>query len=189
MLDRHCFRALRETQDMPVNEVDTEHFILPFDEIQQHFEAGKHKRMESFYRNMRREHNILMEGSVRSIRGGGYGTAGIAIYGKGLLVNVKSYLRVQSVSDYVGGLFARIWTTAHDYAYTGLHNVEVEGSVNGRDYVGGFYGVTGAIMISNASFRGTVQGSEYVGGVVGRLDKGYQSFVDIDLAKRQFCSL
>lgn len=56
------FRALHETLDMPVSEVDTEHFILPFDEIQQHFEAGKHKRMESFYRNMRRAHKVLMEG-------------------------------------------------------------------------------------------------------------------------------
>ena len=44
-----------------VNCVDTEHFILPFDEIDSQFPAGKHILMEHFYRRMRKRFNILME--------------------------------------------------------------------------------------------------------------------------------
>ena len=41
---------------------DSEHFLLPFAEIEQHFKPGKAARMESFYRNMRRRLKILMDG-------------------------------------------------------------------------------------------------------------------------------
>lgn len=41
--------------------VDTEHFLLPFDEIEQQFPQGKHVLMEHFYRRMRKRFNILMQ--------------------------------------------------------------------------------------------------------------------------------
>ncbi|MGL5047083.1 MAG: cryptochrome/photolyase family protein [Shewanella sp.] len=44
-----------------VNCVDTEHFILPFDEIDTQFPVGKHIMMEHFYRRMRKRFNILMD--------------------------------------------------------------------------------------------------------------------------------
>jgi deoxyribodipyrimidine photolyase-related protein len=47
--------------NMPVNEVDTEHFLLPFDELNNHFIRATHVRMESFYRNMRKRFTILMD--------------------------------------------------------------------------------------------------------------------------------
>ena len=40
---------------------DSEHFLLPQDEISQIINAGKHNRMESFYRKMRKRFNILMD--------------------------------------------------------------------------------------------------------------------------------
>ncbi|MGI2260948.1 cryptochrome/photolyase family protein [Shewanella sp. GXUN23E] len=42
--------------------VDTEHFILPFDDIPRRFVKGRHLRMESFYRQMRKQTGILMTG-------------------------------------------------------------------------------------------------------------------------------
>lgn len=42
--------------------VDTEHFILPFDEITDYFKQGKATRLENFYRKMRQQHNIMMDG-------------------------------------------------------------------------------------------------------------------------------
>lgn len=53
------FRAL----DLkPVNkyEWDSEHFLVPFAELTKRLPAGKPGRMETFYRKMRREHDILM---------------------------------------------------------------------------------------------------------------------------------
>ncbi len=41
--------------------VDSEHFLLPIDEISDHFSEGKHHKMEFFYRKMRRRFNILMD--------------------------------------------------------------------------------------------------------------------------------
>ncbi|MGP8308705.1 cryptochrome/photolyase family protein [Vibrio sp. YIC-376] len=41
--------------------VDSEHFLLPFDEIEQNFPQGKHITMEHFYRRMRKRFNILMQ--------------------------------------------------------------------------------------------------------------------------------
>ncbi|MEL4274742.1 cryptochrome/photolyase family protein [Shewanella xiamenensis] len=43
-----------------VNCVDTEHFLLPFDEIDREFPQGQHRLMEHFYRRMRKRFNILM---------------------------------------------------------------------------------------------------------------------------------
>jgi deoxyribodipyrimidine photolyase-related protein len=42
--------------------VDTEHFILPFEEITNYFTQGKATRLEGFYRKMRQQHQILMQG-------------------------------------------------------------------------------------------------------------------------------
>lgn len=41
---------------------DTEHFILPAEDIPQYFTKNKHVRMENFYRAMRKRFNVLMEG-------------------------------------------------------------------------------------------------------------------------------
>ena len=41
---------------------DSEHFLLPKDEINQYINAGVHNRMESFYRKMRKRFYLLMEG-------------------------------------------------------------------------------------------------------------------------------
>lgn len=40
---------------------DTEHFILPAEDIPQYFKKDKHVRMENFYRALRKRFNILME--------------------------------------------------------------------------------------------------------------------------------
>lgn len=55
-------RELKLNGDCSKNEVDSEHFLLPFDEIDQEFAEGKHVRMEMFYRRMRKRFDILMEG-------------------------------------------------------------------------------------------------------------------------------
>ena len=48
--------------DITVRQFDSEHFLLPFDEIGSYFQHGKHVRMETFYRRMRRRFDILMNG-------------------------------------------------------------------------------------------------------------------------------
>lgn len=45
-----------------IETADTEHFLLPFDEIGTHFKSGRHQKMEFFYRKMRKRFNILMDG-------------------------------------------------------------------------------------------------------------------------------
>ncbi|CCQ12536.1 FIG004436: Protein related to deoxyribodipyrimidine photolyase [Pseudoalteromonas luteoviolacea B = ATCC 29581] len=45
------------------SEVDTEHFMLPFEEIELIFEPKKHHTMEFFYRMMRKRFKILMQGN------------------------------------------------------------------------------------------------------------------------------
>ena len=40
---------------------DTEHFLLPFEQIANVVNVGKHNRMETFYRKMRKRFNILMD--------------------------------------------------------------------------------------------------------------------------------
>jgi deoxyribodipyrimidine photolyase-related protein len=47
---------------LPVYEVDSEHFLLPFEELPSHFKKATHIRMENFYRAMRKRFSILMNG-------------------------------------------------------------------------------------------------------------------------------
>ncbi len=47
--------------DITVTQYDSEHFLLPFSEISDYFEPGRHSRMETFYRSMRKRFAILME--------------------------------------------------------------------------------------------------------------------------------
>ncbi|MBO6657543.1 MAG: cryptochrome/photolyase family protein [Pseudomonadales bacterium] len=42
-------------------ECDTEHFLVPFEELGKHFQQGKAHRMETFYRKMRQRHQVLMK--------------------------------------------------------------------------------------------------------------------------------
>lgn len=51
-----------EVQGVNKKCVDSEHFILPFEQIGDYFEAGQGARMEAFYRKMRKQHDIMMEG-------------------------------------------------------------------------------------------------------------------------------
>ncbi|WP_409439413.1 cryptochrome/photolyase family protein [Psychromonas sp. GE-S-Ul-11] len=46
---------------LPMFEEDTEHFLLPFEQLREHFTPKKHVRMETFYRFMRKRFDILME--------------------------------------------------------------------------------------------------------------------------------
>ncbi|HSG60239.1 MAG TPA: cryptochrome/photolyase family protein [Pseudomonadales bacterium] len=41
--------------------VDSEHFLLPYEDIKREFKADKHVRMESFYRRMRKRTQYLMQ--------------------------------------------------------------------------------------------------------------------------------
>ncbi|NND83502.1 MAG: cryptochrome/photolyase family protein [Gammaproteobacteria bacterium] len=50
-----------EISGVEIIRVESEHFMLPFDDIAEHFGAGKGSRMETFYRKMRQRFNILME--------------------------------------------------------------------------------------------------------------------------------
>ena len=45
-----------------VNLFESEHFLLPFEDIEQLFPKDNHVRMETFYRKMRTRFNILMQG-------------------------------------------------------------------------------------------------------------------------------
>jgi deoxyribodipyrimidine photolyase-related protein len=53
-------RGLR-IDGVDIQEADTEHFLLPFEEIPHHFRAGRHRRMEFFYREMRRRFAVLVD--------------------------------------------------------------------------------------------------------------------------------
>jgi len=55
--------AMKDVLSIPVFEHESEHFILPFNELPEHFQADKHVRMENFYRYMRKRFNILMTGA------------------------------------------------------------------------------------------------------------------------------
>lgn len=48
--------------NIPSLEVDSEHFLLPFNELSTHFKPSTHVRMENFYRYMRKRFSILMKG-------------------------------------------------------------------------------------------------------------------------------
>lgn len=41
--------------------VDSEHFIVPFDELNDYFKPGKAARLEGFYRKLRQQHKIMMQ--------------------------------------------------------------------------------------------------------------------------------
>jgi len=41
---------------------DSEHFLLPFEDIKKEFKPNKHVRMENFYRKMRKRTGVLMQG-------------------------------------------------------------------------------------------------------------------------------
>ena len=53
--------AEMENETIALRCAETEHFLLPFDELEQYFTANKHLTMEHFYRQMRRRFNLLME--------------------------------------------------------------------------------------------------------------------------------
>jgi deoxyribodipyrimidine photolyase-related protein len=59
---RAQLKDISNNLDLPVYEADTEHFLLPFDELTRHFKAETHVRMESFYHYMRKRFSILMNG-------------------------------------------------------------------------------------------------------------------------------
>ncbi len=54
---------------IPTRCVDSEHFLLPFNEISQHFEQGKSKVMETFYRAMRKRFNLLIDEKGKPVGG------------------------------------------------------------------------------------------------------------------------
>ncbi|WP_394126857.1 cryptochrome/photolyase family protein [Vibrio hepatarius] len=54
--------ALR-LENCRISSVESEHFLLSYDQFGDHFEKGKHVMMEHFYRRMRKRFNILMEGN------------------------------------------------------------------------------------------------------------------------------
>ena len=54
------FRNLKLTK-VSISEFDSEHFLLPFDEISISFPKNKSVRMETFYRKLRRRYSILMD--------------------------------------------------------------------------------------------------------------------------------
>lgn len=59
----NSFRQLQLGGQIQIREFDTEHFLLPFDELNHYVKAGKHNRMESFYRKMRKRFDVLMNDS------------------------------------------------------------------------------------------------------------------------------
>ena len=48
-------------EGIALSSVDSEHFLLPFNEIDQYFSAKKAHKMEFFYRKMRQRFNLLMD--------------------------------------------------------------------------------------------------------------------------------
>ncbi|HEY7771974.1 MAG TPA: cryptochrome/photolyase family protein [Marinagarivorans sp.] len=61
---REQLGALKLTQAnadvIPCNAYSTEHFLLGDDALTEYIHAGRHNRMESFYRKMRRDFNVLV---------------------------------------------------------------------------------------------------------------------------------
>ncbi|MCQ1060866.1 cryptochrome/photolyase family protein [Photobacterium sp. ZSDE20] len=58
----HSLAGSLSQANIRCREYDTEHFLLPFNEIQEDFPPGKHVLMEHFYRRMRRRFDLLMDG-------------------------------------------------------------------------------------------------------------------------------
>lgn len=55
-------RSIVLAQHVDVVECDTEHFLLPFNELADYIKPQQHNRMETFYRKMRKRLGILMDG-------------------------------------------------------------------------------------------------------------------------------
>lgn len=60
------YRLAQQMQNLSLGSVtvsccDSEHFLLPSEEISEYINPGKHNRMESFYRKMRVRFNLLMD--------------------------------------------------------------------------------------------------------------------------------
>jgi deoxyribodipyrimidine photolyase-related protein len=51
----------KKNSDLIVTATDSEHFLLPYDKIANHFTKDKHATMEHFYRAMRKQFTILMD--------------------------------------------------------------------------------------------------------------------------------
>tara|TARA_B110000438_G_scaffold47526_1_gene47822 strand:- start:7626 stop:9176 length:1551 start_codon:yes stop_codon:yes gene_type:complete len=60
---RAQLNTMKQQLSQTVVEVDSEHFLLPFEELPSHFQRATHVRMENFYRYMRKRFSILMNGS------------------------------------------------------------------------------------------------------------------------------
>ncbi len=56
--------ALNLPDKVAIQCVDTEHFLLPYEHIATQFTANKHRKMEYFYRDMRRQFGVLMDGDA-----------------------------------------------------------------------------------------------------------------------------
>ncbi len=59
---RQQLREMQLDNAVTVTEFDSEHFLLPEAEFSRFIAAGKHNRMESFYRKMRKRLDLLMDG-------------------------------------------------------------------------------------------------------------------------------
>ena len=59
---RQQLRQLQRDKGISVKECDSDHYLLPETEFAQLIIAGKHNRMESFYRKMRKRLKVLMDG-------------------------------------------------------------------------------------------------------------------------------
>ncbi|MEP0073209.1 MAG: cryptochrome/photolyase family protein [Marinomonas sp.] len=55
------YKALMDQAEQSVEMTDTEHFLLPFDDIPTYFKANHSVRMENFYRKMRQRFTVLMD--------------------------------------------------------------------------------------------------------------------------------
>ena len=67
--DEYRLSLQLQTMDLPAITAtccDSEHFLLPQEEITSYIKVGKHNRMESFYRKMRVRFNLLMDGDQPS---------------------------------------------------------------------------------------------------------------------------
>ena len=58
---RRQLQNLVLAESIDVEAVDTEHFLLPEAEFETHIAQGKHNRMETFYRKMRKRLDLLMD--------------------------------------------------------------------------------------------------------------------------------
>lgn len=59
---REQLRSLDLGENVAIVECNSDHFLLPEDEFEKFISAGKHNRMESFYRKMRKRLGLLMDG-------------------------------------------------------------------------------------------------------------------------------